>query len=572
MPKRISSLAEKCEVCVFSIPRGLNDAFELAVDWDNPPSIAVSQKHKVIREFMKDFIDKKSKEKKIDFYNKALEFFTSKGEILNHNEKREKIKKFKSSFFILFIFSLLLPIVYANGITLSASSFTVNKTIGTSPIANLIITNTESHDFVNITLDGNPYVFMDQIPILHSGESKNITITVNSNSTINTNFKIYGFFYRDIGQPFNNYSISVTSPGYPYLDPCNLVIIKGDTVRWENDLLYDPISMSTSDSVVIDGTTITPGQSYQRQFNYIETLNYYWLRYSVALTPLCSITVTDSIGYVRDPNLDANINFDIKTNAQPTSISMSINPTYYQASILQSQEGTLIVTNTGGLTAYGIHLSGDWVTFSTNDFSLEPQQSKGVIFTVLPFVLNTSDTNQTYQKYIYANGNFNTANVNMSVFVSYTRLDSGENLTDADYLINIFCPKYPHSSLCERDPQIEYRYIYNLTGQSVNVTITQKKLDDMWSYLFSLGDEIKTYRNYDKLNFDTVGVSVNTTLNDISTLKDKVSTMEIDRQNSTTYILYFLTIAFIIFSAMITGVLIYMYKHKKQLESLRRWN
>lgn len=572
MPKRISSLAEKCEVCVFSIPRGLNDAFELAVDWNNPPSVTVSQKHKIIRDFMRKFIAKKSKETKIDFYNKALDFFTSKGEILNKSEQREKIKKFKSSFFLILLLIFILPSVYASGLIFNPNSFLINKTVGQNPVLYTQLINTENYDFVNITLDNNIYTQMEKIPILHPGESRNVSITITSNSTIISTFDVYGFFFRDIGQSFVNYSINLTSVNPPYLEPCNLIITKGDRVFWTNSLLFDSVAMSTSNYQIIEGSLISPGQTYFRQFNVVEELSYYWVRYSIPFTPLCKVTVLDSVGYVRDPTKDAYLNLNIAVSSLPTTVNLTVTPLFFSTSITSAQEGTLIVRNTGSLRASGIHLSGEWTSFSANDFDLEPTQSKGIVFTVLPFVFNTSSTNKTYTKKIQVTGNFPTQEQDIQIYVAYASIDSGENISDVDYLINIFCPKYPHSSLCEQDPRVEYRYVYNLSNQGVNVSITQKRLDDLWAYIFDLGDQIKTYRNYDKERFDLVSINVNSTTSDIALLREKMLIMEENRKSSITYLIYFLTITFVVFSCLIAGALIYIYRHKKQLEELRRWN
>ena len=45
-------------------------------------------------------------------------------------------------------------------------------------------------------------------------------------------------------------------------------------------------------------------------------------------------------------------------------------------------------------------MNGDWITFNKNNFDLNPNEQKVVVFTVSPIITNTNDTNKNYINHI----------------------------------------------------------------------------------------------------------------------------------------------------------------------------
>lgn len=587
MPKRLISLADKCEVCVFSVPRILHCAFELAANSSAPPGTKTSQKHNVVRDFMKKYVDKKSKEMNMNFYNEALNLVNSKFEPIEKDNKKNEIinnasaKNFERlqnrrkkimSFISIFMFIFVISFVSANGLVLNQSSITVNKTINQVPQITIQVTNTEPFQFLNVTIVPNSNIIANTIPTLNSGASANLTLQVIGNNSITTNISIYGIFLNNVGQPFQTYNIGVNQTNPISMNPCDFSIIEGDTIVWQNNLQFDPIVMRDSTGTVISGTSIQPTQTYSRQFNTPESFSYFWSRFSVPITPICTVSVLDSNGYVHDPELDAHLSLSLSVQHLPTSISASANPLQFTVQLGNSQEGTISIQNTGSQIAHDVHLGGEWLSFSDNNFDLNPSQTRGIIFQVSPVVFNTAQTNMTHNKNITITGNFETFNIPLSIFIPLANIGNSSNaINDTNYLINVFCPLFPNSILCSPEPRIEYRYIFNQSEPEINVSITQSRLNDLWIYLFGLGDEMKTGRNSDKIVFDEIHSFNNLTATELASIRAEVKDNSNKTNSVVNFVVFMAILFFLTFSGIVTFTLVWIYKNKNKLSILRRF-
>lgn len=538
MPRRIVDKQDKCRPMSVSAEPRLIEAFHQAAASEECSTSVVFRR--IIREYIKK-IEKKSG------------------------------KRFLRVVFFFFSVVLVTSLTSA-GLTVNQTSFSVNKSSSSFVDVYFQVTNTEAFDFVNISLEGNSGVLMNTIEILHPGETKNVTARIMSGSSSNTSLRVQGLYFLNIGQSFQTYDIDVNFSNPPALNPCDFSIISGDTVRWWNRMQFDSMVMFRNTGQSVGGSSTTPSQSYQIQYNQQETFRYYWARFSFPITPVCAITVLSPNTWVYNPQYDAIMNFNIQVQQPPTSLTVSPNPTSFNIGITETHEGTILIQNTGVATAFDIHLDGDWMSFSANDFDLAPSQSRGIIFSVHPQVLTTNETNKTYSKILRVMGNFNTYETPISVFVKFANIGLVGTNASIEELLLMFCAQQPFSPFCGNEPKIEYRYIFNSSDQEVNVTVTQNRLNDIFAYMFSLGDDMRTNDNFMKQQIDAFASANNLTAADVSILKSKVEEAEAARLATTKYILYFAILVFVLFSCVVIVTLIYIYKTKKAVLAVRKWN
>lgn len=474
-------------------------------------------------------------------------------------------------FFPIFVFIFLLNNVNA-GLVLNQSSFYINKTVGTTSQIILTVINTENFNFKNVSFEDNPYLVITPFDI-NAGQTVLVTATILTNSQVSKGIKLKGYYLSNLGKQYKNYYINVTSQIPLNLIPCDFSITEGDRVSWENKLLYDSITMRTENQVPVEGSTIQLGESFILDFSTPKSFTYYWTRFTdFPTSPVCTISILSSSGLINNPELDATLNITINQNYVPTILSTTVLNSNFSVSFTGTQDGLMSITNTGNTTAYNIHLAGDWFSFNINDFNLNLGETKGLIFTISPLIFNTNDTNKSFQKNIVVSGNFNTIIIPINIYINYADINSNSSNSDANYLLRIFCPQFPNSILCNPNPKVEYRYIYNSSDRSINISITEQQVRDLWSYMFQLGDDIKTYNNFNKGQLSGLSDKYFNMTDSVSQINIREISNTEKSQSTINSILIFIIIVFLSFSSVITFSLIYIYKNKKKLEELRIWN
>jgi plastocyanin len=462
---------------------------------------------------------------------------------------------------VVFLFSF--TTVSALGLYLNISSFNITKDVSTNIPLTLQLINSQSYSFYNISIENNPYINFTLISQLDSGQIANINANVNSNVDISTILRIKGFYQAQIGVLNNTYVVNITNY---QSNPCDMVIVKGDTVTFRN-MLNNQIQMKKiEDSSVI--TILDPGQNFTYTFSIATNFNYYFSISGFNFPQQCHISVLNDNGLVNDPRLDALLNLTVKTNYPPTTISFNIITTNYTTDPFVPQDGVMTVTNTGSNLAKNIHLNGEWFSFNTNDFDLGVGQSKGVVYTILPLITQTSDTNKTYTKILLATGNFVTLNQNFNIFVKYNQFDANASGQDANYLINVFCPKFPNSILCNPEPKVIYKYVANGSDQTFNVSMSTEQLRDVWLFMFGLGDKIDSSLNIYKSNSDSLNTRIGSIETQQNNLTSQFSSDSATRNSTSNGIMTF----FIVFGALVVASflvgLIYIYKMKRETKKM----
>lgn len=463
---------------------------------------------------------------------------------------------------IVFIFSIFL--VSANGLYVNPPSFSVNKSFGVNKQIIFSIKNEEPFSFYNISFEDNSVIYMSKISELTSGNEVNVTATINTENNFNGNVKIKGFYIANIGPGNETYTIDVDfNEG---LSRCDFSAVKGDSVTWIN-LVTDEIKLRNEDTKEYV-TTILEGGSYTTHFSNPETFRYSFYRRGYRFTDICDITVLDDQGLINDPNLDAQLNLDIKLVYDPTNIEVVVLERNYSMDFFGSSEGVLTIKNIGSKTAKNVNLAGDWFSFNYNNFDINTGDTKVVTYTIEPNIYDTNSTNKTYEKNITISGNFDTRNELIDIFINYAEIGGDYNYTNGTSgfmaLIEQYCNAHPE--VCNPKPRIIYKNIDNSTPEEFNVTFEVSQVSDMFSYMFEIFDYIKTSMNYVKEGRTERDVQVNSTNSKVDNLESLIIEEKESREKNNTTVAWVAAIIIFIFVVVLLVLIIFQYKKINRLK------
>jgi len=467
----------------------------------------------------------------------------------------------------LFIFVLLLiPLISANGIQVTDNSvISMNKTIGINVPVTFNLSNQEPFSFFNISFKSNSYITMSPISLLQSGKTVQINATVITDSVINEEIEIIGYYETNLGT--SNQTFLVNVDYYTGFDVCNLILIKGDSINWINHV-SDEIKLR------IAGTTenlavIAEDTNYTKKFNYPEQFDYYGTRRAIQFTSNCKITVLDDEGLISNPDLNTKLHLIVGADYEQTNLSVHISNRNYNMDFYAYQDGVITITNVGNKIAKNVTLIGSWFSFLTNSFDLSPGYAKNVPYTIHPEITITEETNKTYNKTVIILGNFNNMIENFSIYINYANIDS--STTSSQGLIEFitqFCNENPN--VCNTEPQVVYKYI-NESNSEFNVTFTQEMVNGIFEYLFELGDNQKLMDNIQKARDANIEVIFNSTNNSVANLETKVDTIISEKESSSGVLVF--GMLFTLFAAISGLLVILIFYHKKEnkLKDIKRW-
>ena len=392
----------------------------------------------------------------------------------------------KKNYSFLFLFIILFVSFTSAELTVTPSSFELEKVYGLDSEFTFIINNSETYNFTNISFPTNPYVRIPEILILQSGESKTITGTIfGDNEYIGNQFLEAFFFSGDIGDSEESYIVTISSDGL--IDLRDFSIYVGNTVTFVNN---------NTDELILtfgESTTVLPS-SENRTFTVTtpEVLSYYFSDgiSSNPITPTYQITILSTSGIVTDPNLNPSLFFNISLIYPQTSISISYlsSDNYLDLSPFEEEEGTIEVRNIGTKIAKNINLDCDWITFSQNNFDLAPGSSKPVTYKISPQVYYTNDTDKTYNKTLSITGNFAPVDRVITIFVPYTQIDAGnysQGMSLIDWFLD-YCEDNPDDEICGGKTTI----IYKNASENITIETGNKQFQEFIAYIIASNKEM----------------------------------------------------------------------------------
>lgn len=483
--------------------------------------------------------------------------------------KRElKILK-KNSFLLSFLMIFIIGASLVDAaLVVTPSNINLTKTAGTSANFNFQISNPDTFTYYNVTFSDGVYATMPLIPTLSSGQMANVTGVAISNSTGVYALKIKGLYYTNIGTSNKTYNINLTS-GYGAPNPCSFTAIQGDTLLWNNKAA-NSITIKNMDTGQ-DIATLAPSISYQIITSAPMTLNY-GLYVSGFNYASCSIAVISGSGYVNNPEYNGVLNLNLTNIYAPTALNSSSSASSYTINFSEVKEGVLTLINVGDKPAYNVNLQGEWFTFSANNFNLAVGESKPIIYTLIPIILTTADTNKNYTKAISITGNFPTITHNFNIFVPFENINMDNATSDFWTQRANFCKSYPSSVYCITDPLVVYKYVSNASDNEFNVTMSQQQVRDLWLYNIGLNDKVETGVNYVKETAGNTDERINATDAKVDQLLAISEQNKKDTENMVTNLLVWGSIVFIVTACIVVAALIYMAKKKEKLRKINDWS
>lgn len=358
---------------------------------------------------------------------------------------------------ILFVFIFFISLASANGLQIVGDDhFEINKTTEIEKKITFEIENQEPTNFSNVQFESNPYISMDPVNI-SSGDTEEVTADVIATDDFSGVIKIKGFYESDLGEQEETHEVDVNySDEGNELSRCDFSIIKGDTIKWNNLLQTSlgKIKLINADTEQ-EVAEIQPNSSYPETFDDPIEFSYYFTRYGIAFTNICTISVLDTSGLINNPEYDTQIFLDIEIIYEPTTISVTIPTTEYEIEAGDSAQDLLSIRNNGGYEAKNVKLTSDWFVFSSNNFDLDSGKSKNIGYTIKPEITATNQTNKTYTKKLKIEGNFETYEEEFEIFVPYMEIDE-DFLKDSKTLEELFLERWEFvKAYCNDNPNAE---------------------------------------------------------------------------------------------------------------------
>lgn len=460
---------------------------------------------------------------------------------------------------LLLLLLLIIPVVSANGLYSSNQTQYINKTYGVNQDFIATIRNTDTIPFYNITIDTAGFS-MEKIPVLQPNQSANITITISTNENYKGKLRIVGYYQASIGASNETIPVEVSYVGGAV--PCVFSAVVGDTISWRNidTKILEMYNTNTNNKI----TTINPDGVYTQQLTSPVTFDYYftWLGFDFSY---CSINVLSDSGYITNPDLDALVDLDLKIDYKPTTIQPTFLVTDYSMSVLDTQDGLMTIKNTGTETAKKITLSGEWFSFTPNEFDLEPNITRTVSYKIDPNIATTNATNKTYIKNVGIKGNFPTQSQNFSIFIQYADFSASQfGYASLEDYLKKFCADNPE--ICSGGTKV----VYVNNGTDGNLTQEQfRKIIEFWSGKFEAVQEELTYL---KEQVNVTAEKSTATDDKVGNISVNVETLKEQKEDNFTFVQLLIIGSALFVIAVGGGLIIKSIKKKKMDAKLRRWS
>lgn len=475
-----------------------------------------------------------------------------------------------NKFFLCFFGVLLcMSIVSANGLSIVGQSlFEVNKTVGEQEIFTFALRNDEPFSFYNISFEENSHIDMKEILELPPGSEINVTVNVTGNNEYLGDIRVIGLYESNLGLQNKTYDVEVDWEDG--LSLCDVTLIKGDSINWIN-FVNDDIEISAPYSM-FGGTNIIPiGSAKKYSFPSPEVFSYSFMRRGYDFTNVCEIIVLSDVGKINNPDLNAILSLDLKTDYPPTFLDVIFFENNYTIDVYESNEGAFLIKNIGSNLAKNINLESKWFTFNKNNFDLLPEKTTSISYTIRPNIFHTNETNKTHSVLLKIDGNFEPVDKEFNIYVPYATITDDGYTTGKSLLemIRELCEQNPNDQLCGG----EVRTVFVSENDSeFNVTLQQGKFNSWVGYQFEQGDKMESSFNLLKEGFYLLEQKVNSTEKesvDTRGLLAELIEMEKEKNNITT------VLAVLFFTLIFTGLLVFIglyIRRKNKFKNISQWH
>jgi len=473
------------------------------------------------------------------------------------------VKKALSAALLLFVF-LFISAVRAD-ILIYPSTTNISCYVNQEYPLNITISNNNDFKIYNISIEPNTMATFDMINELNSHENKSSFLRIKPASSYNGsyNFTFYFYFLQNVTMNTSTVEVNMTNTAFV---PSQVTITQGSTIIWTNqDNLTHKVKDRGGEFASPD---LSQGSSYQYTFdtfkNYTIEDDYIKYYMYVNVTPRVQEVL------VRNRDYDKNLTLNISCNYLPTTLNASLLVENITMNFNETAEIVISIINTGNQTAKNIKFDANWMTFSKNNFDLDPNVLTYVIASIKPSIDFENQTNTTHAITINITSlNAPSIEKTVNIFINYA------SQSDIDRYKQTIppggnpleCPsgfyQLRGGMLYCVNSTIEYIYL-NTTNPVFWMNISEEEKTNLWSTL-----------GYLKSGFNDLASRLNEMQGNISNLsgfsqenRDMLNNLFESQQKDRETINIFLVILGILAFLVVAGVVMYkIYERKKYKES-----
>jgi len=468
------------------------------------------------------------------------------------------------------ILSLVFLLNVVSAITVLPTSSSLDLNIGQVKSIFLNITNNKNYTVYNLTIEAPSGIKLKTLlEEIKAGNTTEIELEIlkTSSGSFTDEIKFVSFTKvncSDLGE--QTHELDLQNDYYPSISIC-----RNDRVAFTN--LFDfTISgdIYQSGGAHFESFSIGTNTSYTTQPFPVNTNYYYECVYGLCFG---NIGVKDESSLLHSVGDDIIFTLNSNVFFEETFLEIELSKDYFNITYDDYKTSYMIIKNTGSEVATNIYLSSDgWISFTSNNFNLNPNDEIAVNFVVSPYVISEGDTNKEYDKVIKAKAD-NSEEINqiLKVFIPYANIGTG-NETLSEFWISKkkFCDSFPTSTLCISEPVIIFKNKTIYDSPPANITVTQTRWDELIEGVLSGDEERTVLSNFVKQS----GTDTQTLLGEqngkISNIKDEVTDIKDNLKSlKILTIIIFSTLFFIMAMVFIStvGYKIYKIKSKETVQN-----
>ncbi len=374
---------------------------------------------------------------------------------------------------LIFLSCIILMQSSFGALLITCPSNNINITAYSNYKLNCTFNNTYGFDLIDVNIYNNSFLstIKFNLPAL-SSQTHELNFYTDKQGMFNTTTTFNFYYYVNSTLIPENKEVNIYNFEFR---PNVLEITQGSIVTFYNKDNYNIHSVVDQGSEFSSGDIPING-SWQYTFN---TIKNYTIRDGWVYGNYMLVRVKNPNELILTHNNDYDVNYSFNitsTYTQTTLNTLMLTPTF-SGEWNDTYEGVVSVQNNGSSIAKNIKLVGEWISFSKNNFDLNPGQTTYVNIELIPYITQVSQTNKTYYKFInLSSDNSPLYSLNYSIFINYSaNVTVAENQSDwVKYFFykKQFCDTYPKTKECLMDPIKEYIVSYNCSDMQFNITTT----------------------------------------------------------------------------------------------------
>ena len=405
---------------------------------------------------------------------------------------------------------LIIPVISAN-LIISPMPLDIQIKVGEQITRQVTLENKYDFpilDFKFGNLSNRGFTFPEiEIP---KNSSKTFDVTISATESIHENIQVpISFrFYVDLPDTATTHHVNVSMTGF---SPNYLIIREGDTIVWHNndDVSHQVFSSLFDYPVQVNGTAQHTFAS-AGEIDYYDPVWYDWGNFEGTIE---TINRT-SQELAHNPNYDLNWVVNLDSILNPTNLSVGNSKSSYEIEYGKFKNGLLTIKNNGTEIADIVKLTSDsdWIAFNKNDLTILPGEEDWVEYTMTPILFSTNQTDKVHTINIKIKAsNSDETIIPINIFVPFKEITSelgGSDVDTLNWIMNVFCPSFPTSFLCNQSIMQGGNGTGQFADQQIPINVSAEALYAMKKDISKMKDSQGRTDNQLKLIADKWGLTI----------------------------------------------------------------